>query len=158
MFWNDAVEKTRKKIFRRTKPKTFCETNLDGPRLLQLAYAYTDTINSGKMPNIENAWQYIVKNESLKAKNEALNEMQKLLKEADRGQVLDEDWLANAKKQAMKVFKINLMGNNEDNEQVKNKLKDEIDLLILEKQKVIKRDLQDLVRKWFDDKSLQLSD
>lgn len=35
--------------------------------LLELTKAYVKALNSGSLPNIESAWQYLVKNESKKA-------------------------------------------------------------------------------------------
>lgn len=35
--------------------------------LVELTKAYIKAMNSGSLPNIDNAWQYLVKNESKKA-------------------------------------------------------------------------------------------
>lgn len=57
----------RKKIFKKIKPKTLNGKYLTGPMLAQLCRAYLDSINSGKVPNIESAWSYMCKQESYKA-------------------------------------------------------------------------------------------
>ena len=57
---------SRIKIFKKTKPKTIREKQLNGSMLIELSKAYIEAINKGGVPNIENAWKYIVKNESYK--------------------------------------------------------------------------------------------
>jgi len=57
------------------------DKEMDGPMLANLACAYADAINSGKMPNIESAWSYLVKAESHKAIQESLGFLNRSLKE-----------------------------------------------------------------------------
>lgn len=40
--------------------------------LLELADAYTQSINSGKVPNIQNAWTYVCQNECQRAIDDAV--------------------------------------------------------------------------------------
>ena len=40
--------------------------------LLELADAYTQSINSGKVPNIKNAWTYVCQNECQRAIDDAV--------------------------------------------------------------------------------------
>lgn len=44
-----------------------------GEMLLELAEAYTSSINSGKVPNIQNAWTYVCKNECQRAIDESVS-------------------------------------------------------------------------------------
>lgn len=57
----------RQKIMRKTKPKTIKEKFLNGSMLVELSKVYIEAINKGGVPNIDNAWKYIVKNESYKS-------------------------------------------------------------------------------------------
>jgi len=49
----------RKKIFRRVRPKMLRGKFLTGPQLVELAEAYTDSLNKGGIPVIESAWEYV---------------------------------------------------------------------------------------------------
>jgi len=56
----------RQKILKKTKPKIIRERQLTGSMLIELSKAYIEAINKGGVPNIDNAWKSIVKNESYK--------------------------------------------------------------------------------------------
>ena len=43
--------------------------------LIEICKSYTDAINAGSLPNIENAWNYVRKNEAQKAFEKSLNVM-----------------------------------------------------------------------------------
>lgn len=49
----------RQKVFNKVKPKTLNGKQLTGEMILELAIAYTSAINSGSVPNIQNAWSYV---------------------------------------------------------------------------------------------------
>jgi len=57
----------KKKIFKKVKPKSLNGQNLNGGMFLQVTKAYLEAINTGGVPNIENAWTYVVKQEAHKA-------------------------------------------------------------------------------------------
>lgn len=57
----------REKIFKRVKPKSLNKRFITGETLLELCEAYTSAINGGNLPNIENAWTYVSKNENGRA-------------------------------------------------------------------------------------------
>lgn len=67
--FTEQMRNVRKKIFKRIKPKTMNGKCLTGPMLVEICKAYTEAINSGRVPNIENAWTYLCKQESYKAAN-----------------------------------------------------------------------------------------
>lgn len=46
--------------------------NINGSMLVEICKAYTTSINNGSLPNIENAWSYVKKNEALKAFDKSL--------------------------------------------------------------------------------------
>ena len=41
--------------------------SINGDMLIDLCKAYIQALNCGNMPNIENAWNYVCKSESIKA-------------------------------------------------------------------------------------------
>ena len=49
----------RQKIFKKVKPKTLNSKFITGEMLLELCSAYTQAINVGSVPNIQNAWSYV---------------------------------------------------------------------------------------------------
>lgn len=63
----------RAKIFKKVKPKMLQNAYLNGQQLLNLAKAYIDTMNSGKVPNVESAWTYVCKAEGEKALSDCLS-------------------------------------------------------------------------------------
>jgi hypothetical protein len=63
----DQMKMLRKKVLKRVKPKILNGHVLSGRMLVELSKAYIDAINTGGVPNIENAWNYLVKNEYQKA-------------------------------------------------------------------------------------------
>ncbi len=63
------------------KPKTLNGKNLNGEMFVGLIRNYVLSINNGAAPNIENAWNYLCKDECLKASNIALEAFERTLKE-----------------------------------------------------------------------------
>ena len=57
----------RKRILTQCKPKTLNGKLLNGDMFVLLAKSYLTSINEGSVPNIENAWSYLCKNECGKA-------------------------------------------------------------------------------------------
>lgn len=53
----------RRKVINKIKPKTLNGKVLSGEMLCNLAINYITSINKGVVPNIENAWTNICKNE-----------------------------------------------------------------------------------------------
>lgn len=54
------------------KCKTLKGKNLNGDMYCDLIKSYVNSINNGAVPNIENAWTYICKNECFKAQQNAI--------------------------------------------------------------------------------------
>ena len=50
------MQELRQKVFKRVKPKTLNRKQLNGEMLLGLCFAYTEAINKGSVPCIQNAW------------------------------------------------------------------------------------------------------
>jgi hypothetical protein len=53
----------RNKILTKVRPKMLHGKMMTGSTLLELAEAYTASINKGSVPCIESAWSYLCKNE-----------------------------------------------------------------------------------------------
>jgi len=77
----EQVMQLRRKVLNRIKPKTLNGKKLTGEMLCNLAQTYISAINKGVVPNIENAWTYICKNECVKAFHGALEKYDTTLKE-----------------------------------------------------------------------------
>jgi hypothetical protein len=75
---------------------------LTGEMILELAQAYTSAINSGSVPNIQNAWTYVCQNECHRAIEEAVSKysekMQPIVAEAKK--VMDQNLIKAAHKQS----------------------------------------------------------
>ena len=69
----EQLKAIRNKIFKKVKPKTLNGKCLTGPMLVEICKAYAETINSGKVPNIESAWTYLCQQQSYKALTGKLN-------------------------------------------------------------------------------------
>ena len=62
----------RRFIINRIKPKTMNNKNLNGAMYGELVKSYIFAINEGAVPNIENAWSYVCRNECMKAMAESI--------------------------------------------------------------------------------------
>ena len=60
------IQRTRSIVFRRVTAKKINGRFVDGPRLIALAEAYIDSVNNGRAPCIENAWEFVRKFENKK--------------------------------------------------------------------------------------------
>jgi Guanylate-binding protein, N-terminal domain/Guanylate-binding protein, C-terminal domain len=67
----EQVEVLRNKVLSNAKPKTLNSSLLNGEMLVTLIESYVQAVNKGAVPNIENAWNYICKNQCSKALEEA---------------------------------------------------------------------------------------
>ena len=71
----------RKRVLNRIKPKMINNRTLNGEMYVNLMKSYVGAINNGAVPNIENAWTYICKNECMKAMYDAMETYDKMIKE-----------------------------------------------------------------------------
>ena len=65
--FTEQMRQIRKRIYKKVKPKMLNGKTLTGPMLIEITKSYLAAINSGGVPNIENAWNYLCKQESYKA-------------------------------------------------------------------------------------------
>lgn len=110
------VNKLRLKIYSKVKVKTLNGRQLNGKMLLELANSYITAINTGSLPNIQNAWQYVCQNECLRAIQESVSlyeeQVQAALlsaKQSENEEVL-KIGSRHAKQQALKKFREKALG------------------------------------------------
>lgn len=77
----EQVLQLRKKILNRIKPKTLNGKQLNGEMVMTLCDSYVRAINNGAVPNIENAWTYVCKDECYKAGAKAFEYYERTIKE-----------------------------------------------------------------------------
>ena len=70
--FKQQVNLLRNKIYKKTRPKMLNGKALTGEMLLELCTAYTEAINTGSVPNIQNAWSYVCKNECQRSIDECM--------------------------------------------------------------------------------------
>jgi hypothetical protein len=73
----DQVAVLRTKIRKKLKPKVVNGKRVNGPMLADLCAAYTEAVNKGKVPSIDDAWSNMCKTQC----EEALNEAQSIFEE-----------------------------------------------------------------------------
>lgn len=77
----EQVMSLRKKILEKMKPKTLNGKNLSGDMYIGLMTSYVKAINEGTVPNIEDAWTYLCREQAEKAVEETLTTYDKLVNE-----------------------------------------------------------------------------
>lgn len=71
--FTDQLNKLRTKVFKKVKAKTLNGQMLNGPMVIELSMAYVEALNTGKIPTIESAWDYMCSEENQKALKSAIN-------------------------------------------------------------------------------------
>ena len=66
------MHQLRAKIYKKVRPKQLNGKVVTGKMLLELTHAYTQAINEGSVPNIQNAWSYVCQNECNRAIDESI--------------------------------------------------------------------------------------
>lgn len=69
------IKRAQKIIFESTQCKKFQGAFVDGEKLIELARAYVESVNVGRMPNIQQAWEYIKESHNQKILEELANEI-----------------------------------------------------------------------------------
>lgn len=87
----EQVMQLRRKVINKIKAKTLNGKRLNGEMLYNLALSYVGAINKGVVPNIENAWTYICKNECAKAFHSALQKFDLTVQELVTGKIPMDD-------------------------------------------------------------------
>jgi len=70
----DQMKLLKQKVCKKVKPKKINSNFITGEMLLELCNAYTNAFNSGVIPCIENAWNYMCKSQCQKIMDDVLND------------------------------------------------------------------------------------
>eukprot|EP01017_Pseudomicrothorax_dubius_P051387 TRINITY_DN9884_c0_g1_i3.p1 TRINITY_DN9884_c0_g1~~TRINITY_DN9884_c0_g1_i3.p1 ORF type:complete len:1087 (+),score=311.01 TRINITY_DN9884_c0_g1_i3:56-3316(+) len=122
----DQMAKVRAKVMRKLRPKVLNGKYVTGPMLVELAKAYISAMNSGRVPNIENAWTYVVSSESHKNLEESLRLMDERLVELQKSGIKAEDVKTIKEKLKAEVFdhfKKRALGSDQELKDVYEQLK-----------------------------------
>lgn len=126
----EQVLQLRKKILNRIKPKNLNGKQLNGEMIMTLCDSYVRAINNGAVPNIENAWTYVCKDECYKATQKAFETYEKTIKEMISSKIPttnEEIKIAHrtAKESALEIFKKRAIGDvsKEHLEELNKKMK-----------------------------------
>ncbi|KRX05422.1 P-loop containing nucleoside triphosphate hydrolase [Pseudocohnilembus persalinus] len=146
----------RKRILTHCKPKQVNGKNLNGEMYMALVNNYITSINEGAVPNIENAWSYVCKDECYKATQSALEIYEKTLKEILYPKLpttLDEVKFCHkqAKEQAVEIFRKMAVGDvaEEFQREVLKKIKEKSQQLKFMNEKESKNCAQNFIAREF---------
>ena len=136
----------RKRVLNRIKAKTLNGKQLSGDMYAGLIRNYTNAINEGAVPNIENAWHYICSTECLKASQAAIETYEKMAKDVlhNKLPLSLEDlkvYHKMAKDSALSIFKKKSVGeeSSEYLEELMKKIKKKFGILKAENEKESQR-------------------
>jgi len=109
----------RRYVLNRIKPKAMNGKVLNGPMYGELVKSYINAINEGAVPNIENAWSYVCRNECMKAMVEGIETYEGLAREVMNNKLplsLEElkNYHSQGKEKAMTLFKKKAIGEASD--------------------------------------------
>lgn len=135
----EQVMQLRRKVINRIKPKTLNGKKLTGEMISGLLVSYVQSINTGIVPNIENAWSYICKSECMKAMEEALLKFEHHMKDQFYTKIPMfeqelNDLYREAKKIAEEYFTLKAVG------EVVGNFKDDLKEKIKQKYQIIKNE------------------
>ena len=112
---------------RKVKPKQLKGRNINGPMLVELAQAYTTALNTGQLPAIDTAWNYVQGAELERAYKMAISDhetqIMAAVSNAETTMSPNElnDLLKANKKQIMETFKQSMLTGSDILEQAKGK-------------------------------------
>ena len=141
----------RQKVLNRMKVKTLNGQSLSGEMLVNLAESYVTAINKGTIPNIENAWTCICKNECMKALQLGITKYDTIMQDiANNHFPLDPSELKEAHREASSISleefnKISVGNTSEYIRNLKNKIKQKYKVLRSENERKAKKCIQDFL-------------
>jgi hypothetical protein len=148
----NEINRAREKIFQTVKAKSIAGRNLSGPLFLEAVYAYVEAVNSGKVPNIEQIWNYACQEASRKAFQDSMKLLDKALlaQKADiTGKGLGKDARRQIEKEILKEFKIKAVGDKKQIDEMKEKLEraiaERLDSCEKTQQRELEKELQALL-------------
>jgi len=109
----------RRYVLNRIKPKAMNNKVLNGSMYAELVKSYSSSINKGAIPNIENAWSYVCRNERMKAIVEGIEMYDSLARKVMNNKLpLSAEGLkkyhTQGKEKAFALFKKKAIGNAAD--------------------------------------------
>lgn len=148
----NEIKRAREKIFQSVKAKSIAGRTLSGPLFLESVYAYVEAVNSGKVPNIEQIWNYACQEASRKAFQDSLKTLDKSLfshKTELRGKGLSKEARRQIEKDILKEFKIKAVGDKKQIDEMKEKLEkaiaERLDSCERDQQRELEKELQALL-------------
>lgn len=124
------IRKAKDKIFKEVRPKLIGGKIINGSMLLETAEAYVKAVNTGRVPNVENAWTYVCHQETEKAVKGSLALVDEVIsqeKKEDPGFLNTATWKDRVRKKVMKAFKKRALGGEKDVMTAGEKLQELVD-------------------------------
>ncbi|EAS03779.1 amine-terminal domain guanylate-binding protein (macronuclear) [Tetrahymena thermophila SB210] len=152
----EQVINLRKSILCRMKCKQLRGKNLTGEMYCDLIKSYVFAINNGAVPNVENAWSYICKNECHKAQQSAIENYDQVLREVLHNKIpcsLEDLKIYHkmAKESSVSIFKKKAVGEVSEeylNEVIK-KIKQKFNIVRQENERESARNCQSFIQQEF---------
>lgn len=156
------AELIRKKVLKKVKPKIFNGSTLDNEALLFLANRYAESINQGKLPSIDGAWNYVMKEKAQELCRECLSKVDEMYqKDPSIQQIVQEDgdWRGAIRNKLISLYKQkNLVVDKVESEAqitaLEKKLEEKFDALA----KSLAASNQQVAEKFLEDSFVPVSD
>jgi hypothetical protein len=97
--------------------------------LIHLAKAYAEAVNSGKVPNIESAWNYVCKEKVEVVADKCIKSIQSVVNSEEIKKIMNEegDWKQETRKRILHAFKVETMAEGQFSMERQLKLEEEMD-------------------------------
>lgn len=156
------AELIRKKVLKKVKPKMFNGSTVDSEALLFLANRYAESINQGKLPSIDGAWNYVMKEKAQELSRECVSKVEELYqKDPEIQQIVqqDGDWRTAIRTKLVSAYKQkNLVVEKGESEAqitaLEKKLEDKFDQI----SKTLAASNQQIAEKFLEDAFVSTSD
>ena len=79
------IQRTRSAVFKKITAKKINGKFVDGPQLIALAEAYVESVNNGRAPCIENAWEFVRKFENKKTTEKTIGMIRNVVQVENKG-------------------------------------------------------------------------
>lgn len=107
----EQMQQIRAKVFSKTKQKQINHKDVTGDMLYHLAKAYTEAVNSGKVPNIESAWNYVCKEKVEVVAENCIRSINSIVSSEEIKKLMNDegDWKLEIRKKILHAFKTETM-------------------------------------------------
>lgn len=125
----EQMQQIRQKILSKTKQKQINHKDITGDMLIHLAKAYAEAVNSGKVPNIESAWNYVCKEKVEVVADKCIKSIQSVVNSEEIKKIMNEegDWKQETRKRILHAFKVETMAEGQFSMERQLKLEEEMD-------------------------------